>query len=68
MAIALLKSGTAWRLVFFGGRTAGMVAISYFLHQTSPHKLERAFLIYASGDSADGGGLRLPERSRIFVA
>jgi hypothetical protein len=38
--------------VFFGGTTAGVVAISYFLHKTGQHKLERAFPVYASGDSA----------------
>jgi hypothetical protein len=33
---------------------AGVVAISYFLHKTGHHKLERAFPVYASGDSAYG--------------
>ena len=39
---------------FFGGRMAGVVAISYLLHKTGHHKLERAFPVYASGDSAYG--------------
>jgi hypothetical protein len=53
-ARALCQSGTAGQLVFFGGRMAGVVAISYLLHRTGHHKLERAFPIYASGDSAYG--------------
>jgi hypothetical protein len=48
------ESGTAGQLVFFGGRMAGVVAISYLLHRTGHHRLERAFPIYASGDSAYG--------------
>lgn len=54
MGTALCESGTAGQLVFFGGRMAGVVAISYVLHRTGHHKLERAFPIYASGDSAYG--------------
>jgi hypothetical protein len=54
MAKALCESGTAGQLVFFGGRMAGVVAISYLLHRTGHHRLERAFPIYASGDSAYG--------------
>jgi hypothetical protein len=54
MAKALCESGTPGQLVFFGGRMAGVVAISYLLHRTGHHKLERAFPLYASGDSAYG--------------
>lgn len=54
MAKALCESGTAGQLVFFGGRMAAVVAVSYVLHRTGHHKLERAFPIYASGDSAYG--------------
>lgn len=54
MAKALCQSGTAGQLVFFGGRMAGVVTISYLLHKTGHHKLERAFPVYASGDSAYG--------------
>jgi hypothetical protein len=54
MAKALCESGTAGQLVFFGGRMAGVVAISYLLHKAGYHKLERAFPVYASGDSAYG--------------
>lgn len=54
MAKALCESGTVGQLVFFGGRMAGVVAISYVLHKTGHHKLERAFPVYASGDSAYG--------------
>jgi hypothetical protein len=54
MAKALCESGTAGQWVFFGGRMGGVVAISYLLHKTGHHKLERVFPIYASGDSAYG--------------
>jgi len=54
MAKALCESGTPGQLVFFGGRMAGVIAVSYLLHRTGHHKLERAFPIYASGDSAYG--------------
>jgi hypothetical protein len=53
-AKALCESGTPGQLLFFGGRMAGVVAISYLLHKTGHHKLERAFPVYASGDSAYG--------------
>jgi hypothetical protein len=54
MAKALCESGTPGQLAFFGGRMAGVVAISYLLHKTGHHKLERAFPVYASRDSAYG--------------
>jgi hypothetical protein len=54
MAKALCESGTPGQLIFFGGRMAGVIAISYLFHRTGHHKLERAFPIYASGDSASG--------------
>lgn len=54
MAKVLCESGTVGQLVFFGGRMAGVMAISYALHRTGHHKLERAFPVYASGDSAYG--------------
>ena len=54
MAKALCERGTVGQLVFFGGRMAGVVAVSYILHRTGHHKLERALPIYASGDSAYG--------------
>ncbi|HZR57409.1 MAG TPA: hypothetical protein VFA74_11090 [Terriglobales bacterium] len=54
MAKALCESGTAGQIVFFGGRTAGVVAISYLLHRIHQHKMERAFIVYASGDSLYG--------------
>ena len=53
-AKALCESGTPGQLVFFAGRMAGVIAVSYFLHRTGHHKLERAFPVYASGDSAYG--------------
>ena len=62
MAKALCERGTAGQLVFFGGRMAGVVAISYLLHRTGHHKLERAFPVYASGDSAYGIGYSFAHR------
>jgi hypothetical protein len=53
-AKALCASGTPGQLVFFGGRMAGVIAISYLLHRSGHHKLERMFPVYASGDSAYG--------------
>jgi hypothetical protein len=61
-ARALCQSGTAGQLVFFGGRMAGVVAISYLLHKTGHHRLERTFPIYASGDSAYGVAYSLAHR------
>jgi hypothetical protein len=54
MAKPFCERGTPGQLAFFGGRMAAVVAISYVLHRTGHHKLERAFPIYASGDSAYG--------------
>jgi len=54
LAKGLCESGTAGQLVFFGGRMAGVMAVSYLLHKTHHHKLERVFPLYASGDSAYG--------------
>jgi hypothetical protein len=62
MAKALCESGTAGQLVFFGGRMAGVVGISYLLHRTGHHKLERAFPVYVSGDSAYGVGYSFAHR------
>ena len=54
MARPFCEKGTAGQLVFFGGRMAGVVGISYLLHKTGHHRMERAFIVYASGDSAYG--------------
>jgi hypothetical protein len=54
MAKALCEKGTGGQLVFFGGRTVGVIAISYLLHRMHQHKMERAFILYASGDSLYG--------------
>jgi hypothetical protein len=62
MAKALCESGTAGQLDFFGGRMTGVVGISYLLHRTGHHKLERAFPVYGSGDSAYGVGYRFAHR------
>jgi len=62
MAKVLCESGTAGQLVFFGGRMAGVMGISYALHRTGHHKLERAFPVYASGDSAYGAAYSFAHR------
>jgi hypothetical protein len=54
MAKALCESGTGGQVVFFGGRTAGVIGISYLLHRLHQYKMERVFIIYASGDSLYG--------------
>ncbi len=51
---SLCESGTTGQAVFFASRTAGVVGISYVFHRTGHHKLERAFILFASGDSAYG--------------
>jgi hypothetical protein len=56
MGKALCESGTAGQVVFFAGRTAGVLGTSYLLHKTGHHKLERVFLIVANADSAFGVG------------
>jgi hypothetical protein len=62
MAKALCERGTAGQLVSFGGRIFGVVGISYLLHRTGHHKLERAFPVYASGDSVYGVGYSFAHR------
>jgi hypothetical protein len=54
MAKPFCEHGTAGQAVFFGGRMAGVVAVSYLMHKTGHHKLERVFPVYASGDSMYG--------------
>ena len=51
---ALCESGTAGQVVFFAGRTLGTLGVSYLLHRTRHHKLERAFTLMAIGDSGYG--------------
>ena len=50
----LCESGTAGQLLFFGGRTAGALGLSYLLHKTGHHRLERAFTGWAIVDSSYG--------------
>ena len=54
MGNALCESGTPGHVVFFAGRSAGVAAISYLLHKSGRHRLERAFMVVASVDSAIG--------------
>ena len=62
MARPFCERGTPGQLAFFGGRMAGVVGISYLLHKTGHHRVERAFIVYASGDSAYGVGYSLAHR------
>ena len=50
----LCESGTAGQLLFFGGRTAGALGLSYFFHKTGHHKMERVFTGLAIADSSYG--------------
>jgi hypothetical protein len=54
MGKGLCESGTLGQLAYFGGRVAAVGGISYLLHKLGRHKLERAFLVVASVDSASG--------------
>lgn len=54
MGKKLCESGTLGQVVFFGGRTAGVAGISYLLHRLGRHRVERAFLVLSSVDTAYG--------------
>ena len=54
MAKRLCESGTAGQLLFFGGRTAGALGLSYFFHKTGHHKMERVFTALSIADSGYG--------------
>jgi len=54
MGKALCESGTPRQITFFAGRSVGVAAVSYLFHKTGHHKLERAFMVVASVDSAYG--------------
>jgi hypothetical protein len=62
MGKALCQSGTAGQLVFFGGRMATAVGVSYALHRLGLHRAERGFILYLSGDSAWGVAHSLENR------
>jgi hypothetical protein len=48
----LFAGSTAGLAVNFAGETAGVVGLSYFLHKTGHHKLERAVSMLNIGSSA----------------
>jgi hypothetical protein len=54
LAKPFCEQGTAGQIVYFAGRTAGVVGVSYFFHKTGHHKLERIFMLAASFDSSYG--------------
>ena len=50
--VRLFGSSTPGLAVNFVGETAGVIGISYFLHRTGHHKLERVFTMVNIGSSA----------------
>lgn len=54
VAKPFFELGTPGQVIFFAGRSVGVVGVSHLLHRTGHHKLERIFPVYASGDSAYG--------------
>lgn len=54
LAKGLCESGTPGQVVFFGGRVVSTLAVSYALHRTGHHKLERGVTMFMIGDSAYG--------------
>lgn len=46
--------GTGGQTVFFAGRTAGVLGMSYLFHQAGHHRLERAITMLAISDSSYG--------------
>ena len=53
-AKALCESGTPGQLVFFGGRMAGVIAVSLSAAQNRPSQAGACLSVYADGDSAYG--------------
>lgn len=53
---------TAGLAVNFAGETAGVIGVSYFLHKTGHHKLERIFTMVNIGSSAGAVGYDLAIR------
>jgi hypothetical protein len=53
---------TAGLAVNFAGETAGVIAVSYFLHRTGHHRLERIFTMVNIGSSAGAVGYDLMTR------
>jgi hypothetical protein len=56
------ERGTAGQFVFFAGQTAGAAGISYLLHKSKHHKLERWFMVAASVNSAYGAAYSFSHR------
>jgi hypothetical protein len=51
---SLCESGTAGQVTFFAARTAGGLGISYLLHRTNHHRLERVTTMFMISDSGYG--------------
>jgi hypothetical protein len=55
-----LQEWNCWPVGVFRRENGGVVAISYYLHNTGHHELERAFPVYPSADSAMGLAYSFP--------
>ena len=62
LAKPLCESGTPGQVVFFGGRVLSTLSVSYALHRTGHHKLERWVTMFMIGDSAYGVSYSLAHR------
>ncbi|HET7442047.1 MAG TPA: hypothetical protein VFJ47_12155 [Terriglobales bacterium] len=62
LAKPLCESGTPGQVVFFGGRVLSTLSVSYALHRTGHHKMERGVTMFMIGDSAYGVSYSLAHR------
>jgi len=60
--VRVFGRSTAGLAMNFGGETAGVISLSYFLHKTGHHKLERAVFAVNIGSSAGAVGYGLTHR------
>lgn len=58
----LFSGSTTGLAANFAGETLGVVGVSYFLHKTGHHKLERAVSLLNAGSSATAVGFGLTHR------
>jgi hypothetical protein len=60
--VRIFGRSTAWLAVNFAGETAGVISVSYFLHKTGRHKIERWISIVNISSSAGAVGYGLAHR------
>jgi hypothetical protein len=58
----VFAGSTAGLAANFAGETAGVIGVSYFLHRTGHHKLERVISVLNLGSSASAVGFGLAHR------